>query len=228
VRITRTALELGGPAGAQSQHLVGLGLPALDIVRDEHAGAAGRAADQRLEQRYGAGVDPGHRLVEEQERRIVQHRPRGGTRWRIRRENSSIRSSGTAREATASEQLVDAVVAHAVQAGVEREVLARAHRLVQKRLVPEVADLPADLPGLVRELRSQHPDRSRMRAQQGREHLQQGRLAAPFGRARRGCAIGKRERHAPTAPRGRHSGAAELARCRAHPQSSKQRYPRAD
>ncbi len=83
------------------------------------------------------------------------------------------------------EQLVDSRLAglarEAVQAGVEAQVLAAAEVAVEQRLVAEVADLAAQLPGLVGQRAAEHPHLAAARSQQGREDPQQRRLAGAVG-----------------------------------------------
>src|SRR2546430_17595247 len=65
-------------AGAQAEHDVGLSQPAIHVVGHEHARAARRAADQRLEVLGRSGGEPGARLLAEQHRGGVPPGPRGG------------------------------------------------------------------------------------------------------------------------------------------------------
>jgi hypothetical protein len=73
------------------------------------------------------------------------------------------------------------LIADPVEPRLEAEVLAPGQIAVEERFVAEVPDPPAQSPGLARQRASQHLDRARGRAQQGREDPQQRRLARSVG-----------------------------------------------
>ena len=105
-----------------------------------------------------------------------------------------------------------------VQAGVEGEVLAAAEVAVEERLVAEVADPAAQLPGLARQLAAEHPRLAAARAQQGGEDAQQRRLAGAVGAEDDQRLAGARARPRPRRARcvRRSRGAARRADRRAH------------
>ena len=68
-----------------------------------------------------------------------------------------------------------------MQPGVEAQVLAAAEVAVEQRLVAEVADPPAQLPGLARQRAAEHDRLAAARPQQRRQDPQQRRLAGAVG-----------------------------------------------
>ena len=76
-----------------------------------------------------------------------------------------------------AEQLVDARLRHAVQAGVVAQVLAPAQLAIEQRLVAEVAHLPGSFQRSRGQLGAEHPGAPAVGAQQAGEHAQQRRLA---------------------------------------------------
>ena len=101
-----------------------------------------RPADQRLEQLGRGGVEAGARLVEQQQRRVVQHRPRGGEALHHAARELAHRLVGAALHAHAASSSSTRARRHAVQARVEAQVLAPAELAVEQRLVAQVADRP--------------------------------------------------------------------------------------
>ena len=63
----------GRPAGAQPERQIGLGQAAGGVVARDHAGAAARGADERLDEVRGGWVEIGAGLAEQQ-LGLVQHR----------------------------------------------------------------------------------------------------------------------------------------------------------
>ena len=110
------------------------------------------AADQRLEQLGRARVEARARLVQQQQRRVVQHGARPtASRCTIPRERSRTGSSRAALHADRGEQLVHALVAGTpCRPRVVAQVLAPVSVAVEQRLVAEVArPAAAHLPALL-------------------------------------------------------------------------------
>ena len=105
-----------GAAAPQAQHHVGLGQRAGDVVADQHARAARGAPDQRLEQLGGGRVEVGARLVEQQQRRLVQHGPGDGDALDHAARELADRVVGAALHADLLEHGRHARLGHAVQA----------------------------------------------------------------------------------------------------------------
>src|SRR3954451_21471633 len=61
--------------GTDADERVGLGKAATDVVRNEDPRPAGSAPDDRIEQRDRTGIDGRPRLVEQERRKVVEHRP---------------------------------------------------------------------------------------------------------------------------------------------------------
>ena len=94
---------------------------------------------------------------------------------------SSPRWDSFTASSSSSIRALGALPGDPVQLGVEAEVLAAAEVAVEQRFVAEVADLAAQLPGLVGELAAEHADLAAGRAQQRGEDPQQRRLARAVG-----------------------------------------------
>ena len=150
-----------GPAAAQAEREVGAVQAADRVVAGDHARAARRRADQRLDQLGGVRVEVGGRLVEQQQLGVVQDRAgdRGALDHPAR--VGVDRVVGAAAQADGVQQLLDARVRRAVQAGVEAQVLARGEVAVEQRRVAEEADPAADRPALVGQLVAEHASRCR-------------------------------------------------------------------
>ena len=147
---------------AEPQDLVGVGQVALGVVGDEDAGAAGAGADQRPGELAALGVEVGVGLVEQQQLaaragRSGRSPAAGASRRRARR---PARRRGAPSPTASSSSSIRARRPRArdpVQPGVEGEVLAAAEVAVEERLVAEVADPAAQLPGLAAAARSRAP-----------------------------------------------------------------------
>ena len=130
----------------------------LGVVGDDDAGAAAAGADQAARQLAALGVEVGVGLVEQQQLRLVQDA--AADRQPLAHPGRELGDAlvGAALHPDRLEQLVDprlrAPPSSPVQAGVEAQVLAAAEVAVEQRLVAEVADPPAQLPGLARAARS--------------------------------------------------------------------------
>ena len=105
----------------------------------------------------------------------------GASRRRARRPARRRGAPSRPRRAAASIRASPASPPQPVQAGVEAQVLAAAEVAVEQRLVAEVADPAAQLPGLVGQRAAEHPHLAAARPQQGGEDPQQRRLAGPVG-----------------------------------------------
>ena len=151
-----TAAALADP---EPQHLVGLGQVALGVVGDDDAGAAGAGADQRR----GPARAPRRRGWSRARRaaaaparagRSGRSPAAGASRPRARRPARRRAAPSRRRAAAPRSAPRPASPRDPVQAGVEAQVLAAAEVAVEQRLVAEVADPPAQLPGLAAAARS--------------------------------------------------------------------------
>ena len=157
----QAAIETAAASPIEPQHLVGLGQEALGVVGDDDAGAAGAGADQGAGQLASLGVEVGVGLVEQQQLRLVQDA--AADRQPLAHPGRELGDAllGPPLHPGGGEQLGDPRLAglarDPVQPGVEAQVLAAAEVAVEQRLVAEVADPAAQLPGLVRERAAEHP-----------------------------------------------------------------------
>ncbi len=209
--VTSTTARLADP---QPQHLVGFGHVAVGVVGDDDAGAPGAGADQPARQLATLGVEVGVGLVEQQQLRLVQDA--AADRQPLAHPGRELGDPlvGAALHPDGAEQLLDPRLGLGAPAipcrrAVEAQVLAAAEVAVEQRLVAEVADPAAQLPGLVRQRAAEHRDLAAAGAQQRREDPQQRRLAGAVGpehdqRVAGQPARGRRRR----APAGRRSRAA--------------------
>ena len=140
-------------------------------------------ADQGPRQLAAAVVEVGVGLVEEEQLRLVQDAAADRQPLAHPRGELGDPLVGAPLHPDRGEQLGDPALGplapDPVQPGVEGEVLAAAEVAVEERLVAEVADPAAQPPGLARQLAAEHPRLAAARAQQRRQHAQQGRLAGP-------------------------------------------------
>src|SRR3954451_12053302 len=121
--------------GTDADERVGFGKAATDVVRDEYPRPAGSAPDDRIEQRDRTGIDGRPRLVEQEQRRVVQDRTcrRDALAHAARELLDPV--VGAAGQSDGPEHLIDPLLIDAVQARRELKVLTRAQRAVERRLV---------------------------------------------------------------------------------------------
>ena len=136
--------------GAQGEHPVGVGEAGLDLVGDDHprpAPAPARAARRRPRPRRGRGASAARRAAAARARAAARGRSPPAAASRRRGCGPARRRGARARRARAARRSARSASLDAVQAGVELEVLAHGELAVEQRLVAEVADPPARLPG---------------------------------------------------------------------------------
>src|SRR5262245_45977515 len=154
---------------------------ALDVVRAEHDGVSGppQLREQRLETGAGGGIEPAEGLVEEEQLRPVQQRPCQRQPLHHAARVDAYRSARRLFEPRPAQQLRDAGlrVGHPVELGVEPEVLPSGQVRIAGALVTDVPDSPARGRRAPAGVLAEEPERAAARAQQGREHAEQRRLA---------------------------------------------------
>ena len=161
------------------------GSAALGVVGDDDAGVAAAGPDQAAGQLAPLGVEVGVGLVEQQQLRLVQDA--AADRQPLAHPGRELGDAlvGAALHPGGGEQRRDPRLGgragDPVQPGVEAQVLAAAEVAVEQRLVAEVADPPAQLPGLARQRAAEHDGLAAARAQQRRQDPQQRRLAGAVG-----------------------------------------------
>jgi hypothetical protein len=150
-------------------------------VAGHHARAPGRPPDQRLDELDRARVEVRARLVEQQQRGVVQDRAAHGRALGEAPRQRAHRLVAAVAQAGRVEQLLDPLVSDPVQPRVEAQVLADAQLAVEQRVVAEQADVPAHRPALADDVAPEHPGGPGVRAQQGGEDPQSVDLPAPLG-----------------------------------------------
>ena len=194
-RARRRAL-VGDPPPCERQARSASASP-LGVVGDDDAGAARAGADQRLEparaasaSRWESGSSSSSSSGSCRTQRQIAE-PLRASRPRARR--PARRRAAPSRRASSSslDPRLGGLAVEPVQARVEAQVLAAAEVAVEQRLVAEVADPAAQLPGLAGQRAAEHRDLAAARAQQGREDPQQRRLAGAV-RAEHGQRLARR------------------------------------
>ena len=189
VEVARGREQPGAPA-AQAEHEVGLGQAARRVVGGEHARAPatrGRSAARRARRRPGRGATSGSSSSSSSgscstARQIAR-------RWTMPRESVCTGSSARAVIRTASSSSSTRASAHAVQAGVEAQVLAPGEVAVEQRLVAEQADAPAHRPAPRRAARGRaRAPRRRAGAAAWRARAAASTCRRRWGRTRRASA----------------------------------------
>jgi hypothetical protein len=154
-------------------------------VGDDDAGLPAAGADQAAGQLASLDVEVGVGLVEQQQLRAVQDAAADCQPLAHPGRKLGNPLVGAALHPDRCEQLGDPrlgrLAGDPVQLGVEAQVLASRQVAIQQRLVAEVADPPAQLPGLAGERAAEHADLAAARPQQRRQDSQQRRLARPVG-----------------------------------------------
>ena len=152
-------------------------------MRDEHPGAVRARADQPAGELAALLVEVGVGLVEQQQLGLVEDA--AADRQALAHPGRELADPlvGAALHPDRTQRRLDPGLAglavDSVQSGVEAEVLAPAQVPVEERLMAEVADPAAQLPGLARQRAPEDLDLAAARPQKGGEDPQQGRLAGP-------------------------------------------------
>ena len=136
---------------AEERDAIAQAIGLVEVVRAEEDGAslAAKRDDELAHRLRGVGIEAGRRLVEEQDARLVQRRPRNGhlllhaARERRHRLEAALPQSHHAQETLRLRTRGRA--AQAVERRVEDEVLPCRLALVEAGLLGEDADLRADL-----------------------------------------------------------------------------------
>ena len=166
-----------GPAGLQPERDVRLLQRALHVVAHQHPRAPGAPPDQRLDQLGRGRIQVRARLVEQEQRRVVEHRASDREPLNEPLRQVAHGLVGAAGHLELAEDGVDAGVRDTVESRVVAQVLAPAQLAVEERLVAHVAHLRREPPALVRERGAEHARAAAVRPEQPGEHAEQRRLA---------------------------------------------------
>ena len=205
LQLRRRALR-HDPAVVDDPDAVGEDVGLLEVLRreeDRDALLAREAPDLVPERRAALRVEPGRRLVEEEDRRVVDERER--------EVEPALHAAGVgahlavagAREPDAVEELCDQALAlvatDAVEGGLEAQVLDAGQERVERGLLQRGPDRGADLGALLGHVEPGHGRPAAGRREEGGQHVDGRRLAgavraeeavdlaraAPAGRSRR-------------------------------------------
>jgi hypothetical protein len=150
--------------------------------------SADRAWISSQNSRRALGIDPGGRLVQQQQARLVQHAGRQGQALLPAARETPGQLLLATRQPQPVQGLIHppAALVQAVDPGREVQVLADRQILVERELLGHVAGLAFDLLGMPPEVQAQHRPLAGVRSEQAAQHAQGGGLARAVGTEKAG------------------------------------------